>query len=45
MKKTYETMTVSVISLSNEDILTLSIQNCAEDREKIYKMNVQDLYT
>lgn len=46
MKKTYETMMISVIALSNEDILTLSLLSGAEDdgRTEMKQMTVSGLY-
>ena len=41
MKKNYETMTISVIMLSNEDVLTVSMSGHATDYHSI---NVEDLY-
>ena len=46
MKKTYETMMISVIALSNEDILTLSLLSGAEDEGRTDKktMSITGLY-
>ena len=45
MKKAYETMMISVIALSNEDILTASLQeNRSEQAKDYYKMNLGKLY-
>ena len=45
MKKAYETMMISVIALSNEDILTASLQeNRLEQAKDYYKMNLGKLY-
>lgn len=35
MKKTYETMMISVITLSNEDVLTISMSGHAMDYNRI----------
>jgi hypothetical protein len=40
MKKTYETMTISVVTLSNEDVLTASVHGHAVD---YHTMNLRDL--
>ena len=41
MKKTYETVTISVIMLSNEDVLTASMSGHAID---YHTVRVDDLY-
>ena len=35
MKKNYETMMISVITLSNEDVLTISLSGHAADYERL----------